>query len=141
MGFVSLFTQGWAIKTGHANWQTMVFTVLCLSQMGHVLAVRFERESLFGTRDFYEQAPLRSLSFYLCTADGNHLCAVPESGFQDPSVECIRVADNAWIIDNSLLCGRSREMDEKKKGNGRREGRDPTIDKCSLRPGISEYYC
>jgi len=26
----------------------MVFTVLCLSQMGHVLAIRSERESLFS---------------------------------------------------------------------------------------------
>ncbi|MFZ5906926.1 MAG: cation-translocating P-type ATPase [Nitrospirota bacterium] len=52
MGFVSLFTQGWAIKTGHDNWQTMVFTVLCLSQMGHVLAIRSERESLFSTGIF-----------------------------------------------------------------------------------------
>ncbi len=48
MGFVSIFTQAWAIKTGHAHWQTMVFTVLCLSQMGHVLAIRSERKSLFS---------------------------------------------------------------------------------------------
>ena len=47
MGAVSLFTQAWAIGTGTAHWQTMVFTVLCLSQMGHVLAIRSERESLF----------------------------------------------------------------------------------------------
>ncbi len=47
MGFASLFTQAWSIKTGLAHWQTMVFTVLCLSQMGHVLAIRSEQESLF----------------------------------------------------------------------------------------------
>jgi Ca2+-transporting ATPase len=48
MGAASLFTQAWSIRTGHAHWQTMVFTVLCLSQMGHVLAIRSERESLFS---------------------------------------------------------------------------------------------
>jgi len=48
MGFASIFTQAWSIKTGNAHWQTMVFTVLCLSQMGHVLAIRSERESLFS---------------------------------------------------------------------------------------------
>jgi P-type Ca2+ transporter type 2C len=47
MGFVSIFTQAWSIETGHAHWQTMVFTVLCLSQMGHVLAIRSDKESIF----------------------------------------------------------------------------------------------
>ncbi len=57
MGFVSIFTQAWSIKTGHAHWQTMVFTVLCLSQMGHVLAIRSERESLF-TLGLFSNKPL-----------------------------------------------------------------------------------
>ena len=30
-----------------AHWQTMVFTVLCLTQLGHVFAIRSEKESLF----------------------------------------------------------------------------------------------
>ncbi len=47
LGGVTIFTQAWSIHTGHAHWQTMVFTVLCLSQMGHVLAIRSEKESLF----------------------------------------------------------------------------------------------
>ncbi|NWG04208.1 MAG: calcium-translocating P-type ATPase, PMCA-type [Syntrophaceae bacterium] len=57
MGFVSLFTQAWSIKTGHTHWQTMVFTVLCLSQMGHVLAIRSERESLFS-QGLFSNKPL-----------------------------------------------------------------------------------
>jgi len=47
MGGVSLLTQAWAYRTGHAHWQTMVLTVLTLSQMGNVLAIRSERESFF----------------------------------------------------------------------------------------------
>jgi Ca2+-transporting ATPase len=47
MGAASLATQGWAFHTGHAHWQTMVFTVLCLSQLGNALAIRSDRESLF----------------------------------------------------------------------------------------------
>ncbi|MGE5319865.1 MAG: cation transporting ATPase C-terminal domain-containing protein, partial [Hyphomicrobiaceae bacterium] len=47
MGGVSLLTQAWAIHIGSAHWQSMVFTVLTLSQLGHVLAIRSERESLF----------------------------------------------------------------------------------------------
>jgi Ca2+-transporting ATPase len=47
MGGMVLFVQAWSIKTGHAHWQTMVFTVLCLTQLGHVLAIRSEKKSLF----------------------------------------------------------------------------------------------
>ncbi len=45
---VSLFAQAWAIGTGSAHWQTMVFTVLTLAQLCQVMAVRSERESLFS---------------------------------------------------------------------------------------------
>jgi Ca2+-transporting ATPase len=48
MGGVSLLTQAWALQSGSAHWQSMVFTVLTLSQLGHVLAIRSERESLFS---------------------------------------------------------------------------------------------
>lgn len=47
MSFVTLFTQAFSIALGGYHWQTMVFTVLCLSQMGHVLAIRSEKQSLF----------------------------------------------------------------------------------------------
>lgn len=57
MGFVSIFTQAWSIKTGHAHWQTMVFTVLCLSQMGNVLAIRSETESFFS-QGLFSNKPL-----------------------------------------------------------------------------------
>ncbi|MFA7424044.1 MAG: cation-translocating P-type ATPase [Desulfosarcinaceae bacterium] len=47
MGSVSILTQAIFIDGCPTHWQTMVFTVLCLSQMGHVLAVRSERTSFF----------------------------------------------------------------------------------------------
>lgn len=46
MGGMSLLTQAWALDSG-LHWQTMVFTVLCLSQMGHVLTVRSDRQAFF----------------------------------------------------------------------------------------------
>ena len=48
MGGVCLFAQAFALATGFAHAPTMVFTVLALSQLGHVLAIRSERESLFA---------------------------------------------------------------------------------------------
>ena len=47
MGLVSLALGYWAWITGRPAWQTMVFTTLTLSQMGNVLAVRSDDESLF----------------------------------------------------------------------------------------------
>jgi len=47
MGSVALLAQGWAYHTGSTHWQTMVFTVLTLSQLGNVLAMRPEKESVF----------------------------------------------------------------------------------------------
>ncbi|MDD5333024.1 MAG: cation-translocating P-type ATPase [Rhodoferax sp.] len=47
IGGLCLALQAWAMSSGHAHWQTMVFTVLTLSQMAHVLAIRSETQSLF----------------------------------------------------------------------------------------------
>lgn len=57
MGFSTIFTQALSIKTGHSHWQTMVFTVLCLSQMGNVLAIRSETESIFS-QGLFSNKPL-----------------------------------------------------------------------------------
>ncbi|MEY4139076.1 MAG: hypothetical protein RLZZ371_1258, partial [Pseudomonadota bacterium] len=54
-----LGVQAWALATGHAHWQTMVFTVLTLSQMAHVMTIRSERESVW-------QLGLRSNTPLLC---------------------------------------------------------------------------
>jgi Ca2+-transporting ATPase len=48
IGGVSLLAQAWAIREG-APAQSMVFTVLTLSQLAHVLAIRSERESFLAT--------------------------------------------------------------------------------------------
>ena len=52
MGGASLFTQAWSmgqVTSEHdLYWRTMVFTVLCLSQMGHAMAIRSDRQSLFS---------------------------------------------------------------------------------------------
>ncbi|MBV5298581.1 MAG: cation-translocating P-type ATPase [Rhodoferax sp.] len=47
IGGLCLGVQAWALSTGHAHWQTMVFTVLTLSQMVHVMAIRSERDALW----------------------------------------------------------------------------------------------
>ena len=47
MAGMCLLVQAWALQSGSAHWQTMVFTVLTLSQLAHIMAIRSEKESLF----------------------------------------------------------------------------------------------
>ena len=57
MAALTLFIQAWAFHTGHAHWQTMVFTVLTLTQLVHVMAIRSEKESLF-TLGIFSNRPM-----------------------------------------------------------------------------------
>jgi Ca2+-transporting ATPase len=71
MAGLVLSVQAWAIKTGHSHWQTMVFTVLCIMQLGNALAIRSERESLFKIGLFTNKpllgAVLLSFTFQMAT--------------------------------------------------------------------------
>jgi Ca2+-transporting ATPase len=60
MGGVTLAAQAWAIGSGRDNWMTVAFNVLCLSQMGHVWAIRSER-SFFRTKLFSNPALLATV--------------------------------------------------------------------------------
>ncbi|MCG6938780.1 MAG: calcium-translocating P-type ATPase, PMCA-type [Gammaproteobacteria bacterium] len=49
IGGISIAAMAWAISRDAAYWQTVVFTVLTVSQLFHSLAVRGESQSLFGS--------------------------------------------------------------------------------------------
>ena len=59
MAGVTLGTQAWATYHGIEHWQTMVFTVLSLSQLGHVLGVRSDRTYLYK-QGIFSNMPLLS---------------------------------------------------------------------------------
>ncbi|MBT8093212.1 MAG: cation-translocating P-type ATPase [Gammaproteobacteria bacterium] len=48
IGGLTLATQAWNWQRGHEEWQTMVFTVLVVSQLFHCLAIRSEHDSIFS---------------------------------------------------------------------------------------------
>jgi Ca2+-transporting ATPase len=48
MAGLGIATEAVAIRLGVDGWRTMVFTGLAVAQLGHVLAIRSERESLFA---------------------------------------------------------------------------------------------
>ncbi len=47
IALITIATQWIAISKGDAHWQTLVFTILCFSQLWHVMAIRSEKRSLF----------------------------------------------------------------------------------------------
>jgi len=61
MGITTLGIQYWAINNEISHWQTMAFTVLCFSQMGHVMAIRSDRVSLFKIGIFSNKPLLGAL--------------------------------------------------------------------------------
>jgi P-type Ca2+ transporter type 2C len=62
MAGITLGIQAWSLQNKLPNWQTMVFTVLSLSQLGHVLAVRSDRTFLYR-QGFFSNLPLLSAVF------------------------------------------------------------------------------
>ena len=61
MGLVTIAMQAWAISTKNMHWQTMAFTTLCFSQMGHVIAIRSDTQSIFRIGLFSNKPLLWSL--------------------------------------------------------------------------------
>jgi Ca2+-transporting ATPase len=57
MAIITLGTEAWAVNQEMPHWQTMVFTVLSLSQLGHVMAIRSDRQFLF-TLGIFSNKPL-----------------------------------------------------------------------------------
>ncbi|MFV8373563.1 cation-translocating P-type ATPase [Flavobacterium sp. LB2P74] len=57
MGCVTIGMQAYAIYNANAHWQTMAFTVLCFSQLGHVMVIRSGRESIFKI-GFFSNRPM-----------------------------------------------------------------------------------
>ena len=66
MAAIALILQAWAIKND-LHWQTLVFNVVCLSQMGNVLAIRSEKRSLFSIGIFSNKSLFAAvaLTFFL----------------------------------------------------------------------------
>jgi len=56
MGGIALMTGFVFWQAGDDTWQTMLFTVLTISQMFHVMAIRLDRESLFAVGPYSNRA-------------------------------------------------------------------------------------
>lgn len=61
MGLVTLAIQGWALHNNNPHAQTMAFSVLCFSQLGHVMAIRSKTNSIFKIGVFSNKPMLAAL--------------------------------------------------------------------------------
>jgi Ca2+-transporting ATPase len=66
MGGVCLAAQYWGISTGRDHWQTIVFTVLCLSQLGQAMAIRSEKRLLFELGLFTNRPLVYAVGLTVC---------------------------------------------------------------------------
>ena len=57
MGVVTIGMQAYAIHVANSHWQTMAFTVLCFSQLGHVMVIRSNNDSIFKI-GFFSNKPM-----------------------------------------------------------------------------------
>ncbi|TRX03450.1 cation-translocating P-type ATPase [Flavobacterium gawalongense] len=62
MGAVTIGMQAWAIHSANTHWQTMAFTVLCFSQLGHVIIIRSGTQSIFKIGFFSNKPMLGALT-------------------------------------------------------------------------------
>jgi Ca2+-transporting ATPase len=72
MAVVTLGVQAWAIHSLNSHWQTMAFTVLCFSQLGHVMAIRSDSASIFTIGVFSNKPMLLAL----CITSGLQLMVI-----------------------------------------------------------------
>lgn len=79
IGGLAIASQAWAHGRGVEHWQTVVFTVLTLSQLFHALAVRSERLSLFSIGILSNPAMLAAVLLTI----GLHLMVVYVPVFND----------------------------------------------------------
>ena len=66
MGIITMLIQYFSYQAGNPAWRTMVFTTLCLAQMGNALAIRSDRYSLFSIGVFTNPALVGAVLLTFC---------------------------------------------------------------------------
>ena len=66
MGIITMLIQYFGYQAGNPAWRTMVFTTLCLAQMGNALAIRSDKYSLFSIGVFTNPALVGAVLLTFC---------------------------------------------------------------------------
>ena len=123
IGGLTLGTQAWALRSGIAHWQTMTFTVLCLSQLGNVLAIRSGRESVFTAGLLSNKPLLGAVALTVAlqllvvyTPFGNDLFSTQPLSWRELGLTVAISSVVFWAVELQKLVSRHR---------GRRVGQRP----------------
>jgi Ca2+-transporting ATPase len=87
IGLVTLGIQYWAIHANIPHWQTIAFTVLCFSQMGHVMAIRSGRGISFKIG--VSNKPLLGALLLTVFLTDDYLCSFLFNGFQNQPLSLV----------------------------------------------------
>lgn len=121
MAMVNLSVMTWYLRKGTEHWQSIVFTLTTFTQMGHLLAVRSERNSLFRqglfSNPYLLGAVLLTLLLQLSTLYipafnrifKTHALSIEELGvcfLMAPALFCA-VELEKWLVRRGLIYTRS----------------------------------
>lgn len=118
---LTLGTQAFAIFKNDMHWQTMVFTVLCLGQLMHVMAIRSENRSLFRLGIFSNKAMIVTVVFTFLL----QLCIIYVPAFNsifktqpltwEELLACIAVSSVIFFAVEIEKCFRRARLNKKMK--------------------------
>jgi Ca2+-transporting ATPase len=63
MAAITLGVEAWSLSNKNIHWQTMVFTVLSLSQLAHVLAIKREKDLIIKSGLFNNMSLIWAILF------------------------------------------------------------------------------
>ena len=110
IGGLSIFSQAYAIHMSSSHWQTIVFTVLTVSQMAHVMAVRSDTRILVAAGPVLQPAALRGRCPDHRFADGGDLLGAVPTRVQDSFAQRGRTGVHSFAVLRGISrCG-GREM-------------------------------
>ncbi|MCB2408092.1 cation-translocating P-type ATPase [Hymenobacter lucidus] len=117
IGALTLGTQAWSLRSGVAHWQTMTFTVLCLSQLGNVLAIRSGRESVFTVGLLSNKPLLGAVALTVAlqllviyTPFGNDLFSTQPLSWRELGITLAISSVVFWAVELQKLVSRRRSQ-------------------------------
>lgn len=106
IGVTTIGLQAWAINNENTHWQTMAFSTLCFIQLGHVMAIRSEKESIFKIGVFSNKPMLMAILITVAlqitiiyTPFFNHIFKTQPLSFYELAITIIVSSIVFWAVE------------------------------------------